>query len=725
MKKITLFLVLFSTLPFYAQQHRVAARVRQLNAQHTAITRFSPLSVQPGSGSKEMEAVVKNATFAHLDTALAKQITHTAPRFIELAIPYNGATVTLQLYKAEIFAQGFHADTDNQKGFTYNPGAYYRGIIKGDEASLASFSFFDGEIKGTISSGQLDNLVVAHLPQEREMSSYIIYSDGDLTIPQDFACGSLPNGTLQPVTRRNAATPADAAHCATIYYEIDNDIFIQNNSSQQATGNWLTALFNNVQTLYDNDGITISLKSFMVWTTQDPYSGADSVDYLAEFFSRYTNQDFDGDVGQLLGSDPGSLGGVAVLGGLCSAENGNVSYIDLDDISFQPVPLFSWAIKSVSHELGHLFGSAHTHDCAWNGNDTPIDSCGLVAGFPGEGTCAFADPLMPPEGGTIMSYCHLTPVGTNLANGFGPQPAQRILDFINASPCVGTSCAAQACHSYITSVTKGITNWGAVQISWMDETAGPWEISYHPIGVTGEWETVVSATGVELNNLLPNTYYIFEVRPVCDQGVPATTQLIFSTDADWCSGQVFTDTGGTDGGYGINQRFTKTFTPSAANNKIKVDFTSFGLEDGFDFLRVYDGADTSAPLIGDFTGFGLPGSFISTADDGSLTVEFISDEVVTGSGWIADVSCQAILGTNETTFANFTYYPNPATSSVTITSGEPMTQLNVYNATGQLLLSKQVNATNLVTDISSFSAGVYFFKASGNNKAANFAIIKY
>ncbi|MFP9097608.1 M12 family metallo-peptidase [Flavobacterium sp. RHBU_24] len=723
MKKFTLFLALFSTITFYAQHRRVATKVRELTKAHTAFTTVNPFSVQGNASNTKITDMVSNATLARLDKAVAKQITQAAPQFIELAIPYNGTTITVQLYKAEIFAQGFHADTDKQKGFSYSPGAYYRGIIKGDEASLASFSFFNDEIKGTVSSAQFNNLVVAHLPQERDRSSYVIYSDANLAVGNNFNCATSGINPLEPSTRKIVAAPAEVAtdRCATIYFEIDNDIYIQNNSSQQATGNWLTALFNNVQTLYDNDGITVSLKSFMVWTADDPYFGAESYDYLSQFFSRYNNQDFDGDVGQLLGSDPGSLGGLAALSGLCT-ENSNISYVDIEDLNVPSLPLYSWEVQSVAHELGHLFGSEHTHDCAWNGNGTPIDGCGTMAGFPGDGDCDIAP--VPQEGGTIMSYCHVMPVGVNLALGFGPQPAERIHNFISSASCTGTSCAAQACHSNITGLAATSIAEGTGVVSWDDETTGPWLVSYHTTGTDGEWQQVTDRA-MTFTGLLPNTYYIVEVKPVCDEGVPAISQIIILSDADWCSGQVFTDTGGVNGGYGINQHITKAFIPLVAGNKIKVDFTSFGLEDGFDFIRVYDGSDTLAPLIGEFTGFTLPGSFISTAEDGSLTVEFISDEVATASGWIANVSCQAVLGRNENAFTNFSYYPNPATNRVTITAKEPLTELKIFNAAGQLLLSRQVDGTNVVIDISPYAAGVYFFKVSGGDKSANFNIIKY
>jgi hypothetical protein len=71
----------------------------------------------------------------------------------------------------------------------------------------------------------------------------------------------------------------------------------------------------------------------------------------------------------------------------------------------------------VAHEMGHSFGSRHTHACVWNGNNTAIDGCGPAAGYGYEGSCSGAP--IPSIGGTIMSYCHLTSTGINFNNGFG------------------------------------------------------------------------------------------------------------------------------------------------------------------------------------------------------------------------------------------------------------------------------------------------------------------
>ena len=73
---------------------------------------------------------------------------------------------------------------------------------------------------------------------------------------------------------------------------------------------------------------------------------------------------------------------------------------------------------------------------------------------------------------------------------------------------------------------------------------------------------------------------------------------------------------------------------------------------------------------------------------------------------------------------DFSYFPNPATSLVSITSKTPIDEISVYNVAGQLLYDQKVNSTNARVDIESFSTGTYFFKLKFGEKQANFKILK-
>lgn len=95
----------------------------------------------------------------------------------------------------------------------------------------------------------------------------------------------------------------------------------------------------------------------------------------------------------------------------------------------------------------------------------------------------------------------------------------------------------------------------------------------------------------------------------------------------------FYDTGGSAGPYSNDQRYLILIQPSGATN-ITLNFTSFNTEANWDYLFIYDGSTSSAPLIGTYTGTNSPGTITSTG--GALLIEFRSDCATTASGWAAN-----------------------------------------------------------------------------------------
>lgn len=104
----------------------------------------------------------------------------------------------------------------------------------------------------------------------------------------------------------------------------------------------------------------------------------------------------------------------------------------------------------------------------------------------------------------------------------------------------------------------------------------------------------------------------------------------------------FYDSGGPSSNYADNENKTFTIYPSTPGSKVTVSFSSFYLEDYYDYLYIYNGSSTSASMIGSYTSTYGPGTITSTAADGSLTFQFISDAYVNTSGWSATVSCSSL-----------------------------------------------------------------------------------
>lgn len=104
--------------------------------------------------------------------------------------------------------------------------------------------------------------------------------------------------------------------------------------------------------------------------------------------------------------------------------------------------------------------------------------------------------------------------------------------------------------------------------------------------------------------------------------------------------------------YGTNINQTITFCSGTPGRPIRVSFLNWDLEEGFDTLFVYNGPNTSSPLIGTITGtddittFGAR-AYTSSGGSVCLTFRFKSDASVTGCGWDALIGCQPLAcGTN-------------------------------------------------------------------------------
>jgi hypothetical protein len=101
----------------------------------------------------------------------------------------------------------------------------------------------------------------------------------------------------------------------------------------------------------------------------------------------------------------------------------------------------------------------------------------------------------------------------------------------------------------------------------------------------------------------------------------------------------FFDSGGSTGNYSNSESTTTTFYPDTVGDAITVTFTSFNTESNYDELYVYNGPNTSSPLLGVFSGNTIPGPFTSSDATGALTFVFDSDGSITYSGWEASLSC--------------------------------------------------------------------------------------
>ena len=318
-------------------------------------------------------------------------------------------------------------------------GHHYRGHVAGHPGSVVALSLLEGELTATITRGGTDRLALGLVTPDKGTaktpgrSTYAIFPHRELLGRHELGCATADDGA--GYTREDLA-PASGPKssrggCVDVYLEVDYDIYAARGYDATAAAAFVAANFNEVSILYRAIDVNLSISEMQVWEEISPYAGAQSGTLLSQF--RNHRRTFNGDVAQLLSFQ--SSGGIAVLDGLCHPDSGARMSFSSINARFESVPVYSWSVMVIAHELGHLLGSRHTHACAWNGNNTALDNC---PGFT-EGTCASG--TAPATGGSIMSYCHINRVGIDFRYGFGPQPGAVIANRVAAARgCVQASC---------------------------------------------------------------------------------------------------------------------------------------------------------------------------------------------------------------------------------------------------------------------------------------------
>jgi hypothetical protein len=408
---------------------------------------------------------------------------------------------------------------------------------------------------------------------------------------------------------------------------------------------------------------------------------------------------------------------------------------------FEEVPGFSDMVAFLTHEIGHVCGSQHTHACVWNDNNTQIDDCGNVNPFGNfvEGAACFdpQNPILPPGLGTIMSYC-----GMDLAQGFGPQPGQRIRDHVDAATCLGSDCL-HSCSPSVDSLRISQVTVHSALLTFHDNDplATQWDVQVtddggHPVI---DW-TTISTPSFAISGLSSAQTYHARIRSYC--AAPFSSSFIFQVDLTTpptTCGQHVYDLGGMAGPYHDNE--VHTYYPDLPNNAVSMSFQGLWLEQDGDFLIIHNGPDVSYPALATFTGWGTPAStYTSTDPSGALTLELAVDdpnEFQPNEGWDIVLSCgpgiHTAIGEEVMTDGAFGAYPNPVGDVLTVTYTAPRqgpVRLELFDLQGRLVRTL-IDRTAAISGVqqetfslTSIAAGAYSLKLTTNGRSIAHRIVK-
>jgi len=383
-------------------------------------------------------------------TALSAPLAPGAKLQIRNVLLEDGTEITLDLTRFEPFTADAKLVIHSASGDTTSPltsDPYFVGQVAGDPQSLA---FFAG---GTLPRGMISTggrltvfapdtdayLGPAQMPRLHTLPS-------ELEVPENmrsWKCGteSLPEPPVTAKIRQALARPRPLSN--TIYYasvavETDYEFYSHFGSVSAAT-QYVSDLFAAASAIYQRDvKVILQVNYLSLWTTAaDPWAAGDSSGALNEFISYWqTNRTAVPRSTAHMLSMRGLGGGIAYLSQICGGLGYGVSGSMNGSFSTTNPGLY-WDILVVTHEIGHNFSSPHTHCYV-----PPVDMC-----YASESGCYSGPTSVPPELGTIMSYCHLIGgyAALKLYLGVPGETSQAVLTKIrnyvegSVASCLGTA----------------------------------------------------------------------------------------------------------------------------------------------------------------------------------------------------------------------------------------------------------------------------------------------
>lgn len=338
----------------------------------------------------------------------------------------------IRLERRSIYAAGarvFEIGDSGIRELPRSPRIHYLGVIE-DEVGGGILLTLDprtGRLSGAAFVQGVGFDLIADDPGDAASVRVVATDERMAPLDPTWDCGGellhLPDtpGHLPPGSPASAGAKSGVPLEAVIGVDTDTELLSQkfgNNSA--AAADYIADLFAAMNVMYERDlDLTLLQGTTFLRTGSDPYSqnsgGSASSSELNEFGSYWKNH-YPGVsralAAMLSGKSPSSssASGIAWVGGLCSSSYG-YSFSKVFKIDY-----LSGDAKIVGHELGHNFGSPHTHCYS-----PPIDHC-----WNGEGGCYSGATSCPGGPGTLMSYCHL--VGCGSALQFHPTVVARILN---------------------------------------------------------------------------------------------------------------------------------------------------------------------------------------------------------------------------------------------------------------------------------------------------------
>jgi hypothetical protein len=603
-----------------------------------------------------------------LDTSEANTLLHSKPDRFVLKLPFApGIFKDISLQRVVHETADFRLIESGSGERKLPDHADYYGTVPGEtQPTFVAVTITDKTIRGIIAIGDKEYTLAPEYDRAKNIAYVLSEKHEDIHDLVPSIC-RLSTGAPPPPGNRGGNATNIIARCVRMHFEIDDQLNTAWGGTD-ASVQKILLLFNAVAALYAREGITLKLSYLKVWNTPAPYLHPGTAEgTLGSFYDH--GEPIQGNIAHLV-HGRGGEGGYAAINGNRAVEGLNTS--------LDPSPFYSFDVYIIAHELGHNLGSVHTHNCGWAGG--ALDNCA-----PTEGGCAPGP--APQNGGTIMSYCHLTTAGINFTNGLGTQPGnlirQRVAGNTFYLPCDDQPACTDSLVTGIT-ITSRNTGWTIrwtgkglpVTIEQRDSIRG--NFSFLAITPPGTDSLVLAYP-----NLCTSFYKELRLTPVCPsgKGVPLSLSLPVTGIAN--------------------------LHPELVQHANQLEVQSTGSNNNLQWF---------------LNGRAINGAISRTYTAVSYGIYTVKE---------TSTNCSAVSNAVEITMlpgGDLLIYPNPATTTCTLrclAPSELILSVQIFDADGRLMRSWQGNSADMVLPVQRLAAGWYLVQCITNQKTVRKKLVKY
>ncbi|MEO6188989.1 MAG: hypothetical protein ABIO44_00100, partial [Saprospiraceae bacterium] len=303
--KLTLILLSSICISAYSQ-------VIQSEDLKTEIQEETPVNISLG---KSIENISNNSITCLMTQSELLTLKNNSKQIIKSHINLTlGKPSDIKLNPNDFFENDFKCFTESNEGITQitiDKGTHFQGSINNEPNSSISMSIVGDQIQGLMYTSS-DNQYLIHSESTVDQGIFIHFDKNLRNQTHAFECGT--DDWLHYIDNKSDLKSRTKESCkrAKISVRADYDLYLKFNKNPQLVTNYITNLFNQINTIYRREEIQISLSEIIINITPDGFKHISSNLDLNYLKSNYKS--FNGNIQICLSGFNNK--GIANLGGV-------------------------------------------------------------------------------------------------------------------------------------------------------------------------------------------------------------------------------------------------------------------------------------------------------------------------------------------------------------------------------------------------------------------------